>query len=235
MPARSKRSKIAHGLLGGDFKFHSRQQFINGDNTDGLPEDALPLASAVFADDGHAHALADARAMDENSDAEEISIDELAERASLSEKNQHERLFGDEYASDYEGLPKGILETILSLPAIKDGDNALRAATRRSKKDAVPAKSEVVLLFLFLFVCILFVYFAALPYSAFPEKRGLGKGKRFVIQETYQLLNKILWQLPYIKIPFGAKNCVCLFQKIGSSPTGNRTRTPALKGPYPNR
>lgn len=103
MPGRSKRSKIAHGLLGGDFKFHSKQQLIDGDNTDADPEDAHPLAGAVLTEDEDAHELADERGMDENSDAEEISTDERAERALLSEKNRLQRLYGDEEASDYEG------------------------------------------------------------------------------------------------------------------------------------
>ena len=38
--------------------------------------------------------------MDKNSDAEEISTDERAERDLLSEKKQHQRLYGDEYASE---------------------------------------------------------------------------------------------------------------------------------------
>ena len=37
--------------------------------------------------------------MDDNSDAEDISTDELAERALLSEQT----LYGEEYASDYDG------------------------------------------------------------------------------------------------------------------------------------
>ena len=50
------------------------------------PEDALPLAGAVLTEDGDAHELADERGMDKNSDAEEISTDERAERDLPSEK-----------------------------------------------------------------------------------------------------------------------------------------------------
>jgi hypothetical protein len=118
-------------------------------------------------------------------------------------------------------LPKGILDSTLSLPAIKDGDNALRAATLRSKKDAVPAKSSssssssasslssssssssslssksrakriskaaapvriTKKLSLEAFSCVKlpsFVSRTAVPYSAFPEKHGVGEGNLLV-------------------------------------------------------